>query len=95
MSLSPARGENLFSHKRGSIAHSLSLSSAHHPNMTEILLKRTYIKLQVIHHLSGTYFCGSKGVQAIEVQLFGFEEFGIEETRADSLPGGGILDSIL
>ena len=41
VSSSPARGEDLFSCKRGSIAHSLSLSSAHRPDMTEILLKRT------------------------------------------------------
>ena len=27
--------------KQGSVAHSLSLSSAHHPDMTEILWKRT------------------------------------------------------
>ena len=41
VSSSPARGEDLFNRKRGSIAHSLSLSSAHRPDMTEILLKRT------------------------------------------------------
>ena len=40
-SSSPARGEDLFDHKRGSIAHSLSLSPTHRPDMTEILLKRT------------------------------------------------------
>ena len=41
VSYSPARGEDLFNRKQGSIAHSLSLSSAHRPDMTEILLKRT------------------------------------------------------
>ena len=41
VSSSPARGEDLFNRKRSSIAHSLSLSSAHRPDMTEILLKRT------------------------------------------------------
>ena len=41
VSSSPAWGEDLFSRKRVSIAHSLSLSSAHRPDMTEILLKRT------------------------------------------------------
>ena len=40
VSSSPARGEDLFNRKRGSIAHSLSLSSDHRPDMTEILLKR-------------------------------------------------------
>ena len=32
---------NLLNCKRGSIAHSLPLSSTHRPDMTEILLKRT------------------------------------------------------
>ena len=32
---------NLLNRKRSSIAHSLSLSSKHRPDMTEILLKRT------------------------------------------------------
>ena len=32
-------GPNLLNLKQDSIAHSLSLSSAHHPDMTEILLK--------------------------------------------------------
>ena len=41
VSSSPALGEGLFNRKRGSIAHSLSLSSARRPDMTEILLKRT------------------------------------------------------
>ena len=41
VSSSTARFEDLFNRKRGSIAHSLSLSSAHRPDMTEILLKRT------------------------------------------------------
>ena len=41
VSSSPARGEDIFNRKRGSIAHSLSLPSAHRPDMTEILLKRT------------------------------------------------------
>ena len=35
----PSRG-NLCNHKWGSTAHSLSLSSAHCPDMTEIWLKR-------------------------------------------------------
>ena len=34
-------GGNLSNHKPGSIVHSLSLSSNHRPDMTEILLKRT------------------------------------------------------
>ena len=34
---------NFHNHKQGSIAHSLSISSAHPPGMTEILLKRTKI----------------------------------------------------
>ena len=37
---SPSR-QNLFNRKRGSFAHNLSLSLAHCPVMTEILLKRT------------------------------------------------------
>ena len=40
MSSSPFGGEDLFTCKRGSIEHSL-LSSTHHPDMTEIQLKRT------------------------------------------------------
>ena len=36
----PAWGEDLFYRKRGSIAHSLSLSSTHHPDITEILSTR-------------------------------------------------------
>ena len=32
---------NLFNRKRRSIAHSLSLSTSHRPDMTETLLKRT------------------------------------------------------
>ena len=32
--------KDLFSRKRGSTAHDLSLSSTHHPYMTEMLLKR-------------------------------------------------------
>ena len=47
----PTRGEkktkekkkNLLNRKRGSIAHSLSLSTSHRPDMTEILLKRSSI----------------------------------------------------
>ena len=31
---------NLLNHKRGSIAHSLSLSPTHRPDMTETLLKK-------------------------------------------------------
>ena len=31
---------NLLNHKQSSIAHSLTLSASHHPDMTEILLKR-------------------------------------------------------
>ena len=34
---------NLLNRKRGSIAHSLSLSTSHRPDMTEILLKRSSI----------------------------------------------------
>ena len=34
------RGGDVFNHKQGSIAHSLSLSPAHCPDITEILLKR-------------------------------------------------------
>ena len=37
----PASGGNVFSRKRGCIAHSLSLSSVHRPDLTETLLKRT------------------------------------------------------
>ena len=37
----PARGEIFSTVKRGSIAQSLSLSTSHRPDMTEILLKRT------------------------------------------------------
>ena len=39
--LKPRSRRNLLYRKRGSIAHSLSLSCAHRPDMTEILLKRT------------------------------------------------------
>ena len=35
------RGGNLFNREKSSIAHSLSLSSFHYPDVTEILLKRT------------------------------------------------------
>ena len=38
--LRPTQGGNLFNCKWGFIAHSLSLSPTHHPDMTEILLKR-------------------------------------------------------
>ena len=41
LGLRPAGGENLFNQDLGFIAHSLSFSSSHHPNMTEVLLKRT------------------------------------------------------
>ena len=34
-------GGNLFSHQQGSIAHSFHYVPSHHPDMTEILLKRT------------------------------------------------------
>ena len=37
----PARGEPFSTVNGGSTAHSLSLSSGHRPDMTEILLKRT------------------------------------------------------
>ena len=37
----PAEG-NIFNRKRCSIAHSLSLSNSHRPDMTEILLNRAY-----------------------------------------------------
>ena len=46
VSSSPARDEDLFNCERAPIAHSLSLSSAHHPDMTEIVEKE--VKLQVI-----------------------------------------------
>ena len=36
----PRLKRNLLTHKRGSIAHSLSFSSAHRPDMTDILLQR-------------------------------------------------------
>ena len=35
---SPASGGALFNNRQGLIAHSLSLSPAHHPDITEILL---------------------------------------------------------
>ena len=38
---SPAWGDDLFNRKRGSIVHSLSMSPAHRPDITEILLKGT------------------------------------------------------
>ena len=38
---SPTWGDDLPNRKQGSFAHSPSLSPAHHPNMTELLLKRT------------------------------------------------------
>ena len=41
MGLIPARGRNVFSGKLDSTTNSLSLSPSHHPDMTEILLKRT------------------------------------------------------
>ena len=37
----PCSRRNILNRKRGSIAHSLSLSFAHRPDITEILLKRT------------------------------------------------------
>ena len=39
--LSSAQGRNIFNSEQGSIAYSLSVSSLHPPDMTEILLKRT------------------------------------------------------
>ena len=39
--MSPTWGGDLFSHKRGVIAHNLSLSTAERPDMAEILLKKT------------------------------------------------------
>ena len=36
VSMSPAKRRNLLNHKRGSIAHSLSLSYSHRSDMTEI-----------------------------------------------------------
>ena len=41
LSSPPPSGENLFNHKQGFIAHSLSLSSTHHPDITKVLMKRT------------------------------------------------------
>ena len=41
--------EIFFNHKLGSFAHSLSLSRAHRPSMTEILLKRMYNRKSSIH----------------------------------------------
>ena len=46
---SPVRGEDLINRKRGFIAHSLSLSAAYRPGMTEILLKRTKNRKSSIH----------------------------------------------
>ena len=40
---SPSCGRDLFNCKGGSITHSLSLSTSHHPDMTERLLKRKKI----------------------------------------------------
>ena len=37
----PALGGDLFNRKRDSIAHSLSLSSVHRPDMTDTLFERT------------------------------------------------------
>ena len=45
----PAWDRNLSKRKRSSIAHSLSLSSNHRPDMTKILLKRTYNRKSSIH----------------------------------------------
>ena len=42
-SLIPTRGRDIFYPEWGSMAHSLSLSSIHHPDMTIILSKRTSI----------------------------------------------------
>ena len=39
--LDPSWKRDLLNRKQSSIAYSLSLSSKHHPDMTEILLKRT------------------------------------------------------
>ena len=38
-SLTPG-GRNLYNHKRGCFAHSLSLTPSYDPDMTEVLLKR-------------------------------------------------------
>ena len=40
VSSSPARGEIISTVNEVSIAHSFSLSSTHHPDMTELLLKK-------------------------------------------------------
>ena len=53
----PAVGRNLFNHKWGSIAHSLSLSHTDHLDVTEKLLMD--VKLQVIHPSeAGQIWCG-------------------------------------
>ena len=48
--------QNLFSCKWGSIAHSLSLSSAHCPDMTEILFEKD-VKSQIIHPSVRLMYC--------------------------------------
>ena len=45
----PRSRRNLLNCKRGSTAHSLLLSSTIHPDMTELLLKRTYNHKSSIH----------------------------------------------
>ena len=59
--------------KRSSIAHSLSLSSKHRPDMTEILLKRTYNRKSSIHP-SWLHCPGNVPVDAFEsvIKLFFF-----------------------
>ena len=50
-------GGNLFSHKRDSIASSLSFSSSNCPEMTEMPLKMTYNRKQSSHPSFTTRIC--------------------------------------
>ena len=54
--LEPRSRRNLLNYKWGSIAHSLSLSSTHRPDMTEILSKRTQTHKSSIHPLLAQAF---------------------------------------
>ena len=56
---SPAISGNLFNSEGGSIAQRLSLSPSHHPDMTEILLKRTQVVHSILYHIWG-HFGGGK-----------------------------------
>ena len=54
---------NLLNLKRGSITYSFSLSSSYRPDMTEILLKRTYNRKLSIHQFCpmATHICKAFG----------------------------------